>query len=75
MQIFTRTHHVTDKALESYALRDLPGFAQEQVADHLSGCEYCCDQLRDVRRFVTILGMLSAQGVFRETDKVLAEAH
>lgn len=54
-QIFTRTQHIHDQALELYILNELSAPDTADVEQHVAHCGQCHYNLQDVRKFVTVL--------------------
>jgi len=44
--------HITDEALEKYAMLSLPPQEIEEVEEHLLACEECQERLEDAAEFV-----------------------
>ena len=65
MEIFTRTKHLRDSALELYLRNDLAEPRLRQVQDHLSECTYCGVQLKEVHSFLTLLSGTCPNGSFK----------
>jgi hypothetical protein len=61
MQLFSRTSHITEKAMQLYAVGDLPEYGCREIVEHLSSCRYCQQQMADVERFLTVVGIPSRQ--------------
>jgi hypothetical protein len=59
MQLFSRTSHITEKAMQLYAVGDLPEYGCREIVEHLASCSYCRKQMADVERFVTVVGITS----------------
>ncbi|MBL8229253.1 MAG: hypothetical protein JNL98_12275 [Bryobacterales bacterium] len=54
MQLFTRTSHLTERALQMYSQGELMECGE--LEEHLEECAYCRKQLVEVKRFLSVLG-------------------
>lgn len=57
MQVFSRTSHITEKAMQLYSVGTLPEYGAREVTEHLARCGYCRNQLADVKRFLSVVGV------------------
>lgn len=67
MQLFTRTGHLSEKALQMSCRGELT--EDQEVRQHLEQCPYCRRQLSEVTRFLSLVGSVSVELSAAQVEK------